>query len=242
MLSDIQFLQMTGRDRAHLCPVVCGSSSFQLTFASAAAFQGLVEAARQAGFGLAIASAHRDFERQLSIWNAKASGQRPVLGNDGKPLDIDSLTERQRVFAILRWSALPGASRHHWGSDLDIYDAAAVSPAYQVQLSSDETTGEGVFAGLHCWLDARIDAGEAFGFYRPYRADRGGVAPEPWHLSFAPESRQFQRQMDPARYYDFLSAQRLALRQAVLDHFEEIYHRFIEPVDVRARFILSRGE
>ncbi len=241
-MGDIQFRQMTGRDRAHLCPVVCGSSSFQLTFAAAAAFQGLVEAARQAGFELAIASAHRDFERQLLIWNAKASGRRPVLDNAGKPLDIDSLTERQWVFAMLRWSALPGASRHHWGSDLDIYDAATVSPAYQVQLSPEETTGDGVFAELHRWLGARIDAGEAFGFYRPYRVDRGGVAPEPWHLSFAPESRQFQQQLDPARYYDFLSAQRLALRQTVLDHFEEIYHRFIEPADVSTRFTLSRGE
>jgi LAS superfamily LD-carboxypeptidase LdcB len=221
--------------------VVCGSGSFQLTYAAAAAFQGLAEAAGQAGFELAIASAHRDFERQRWIWNAKASGQRPVLDAYGEPLDIDSFTERQWVFAILRWSALPGASRHHWGSDLDIYDAATVSPDYQVQLSLDETTVGGVFADLHLWLDARIDAGEAFGFYRPYQLDHGGVAPEPWHLSFAPESRHFQQQLEPGRYYDFLSAQGLALRQTVLDHFEEIYHRFVEPADVSTRFIHSLG-
>ena len=31
-------------------------------------------------------------------------------------------------------------------------------------------------------------AGE-FGFYRPYASDRGGVQPEPWHLSYAPVAR-----------------------------------------------------
>ena len=30
----------------------------------------------------------------------------------------------------------------------------------------------------------------AFGFFRPYTTDRGGVAPEPWHLSYAPVARQ----------------------------------------------------
>ncbi len=29
-----------------------------------------------------------------------------------------------------------------------------------------------------------------FGFYRPYAVDRGGVHPEPWHLSYAPLAQQ----------------------------------------------------
>ena len=29
---------------------------------------------------------------------------------------------------------------------------------------------------------------QRFGFFRPYRTDRGGVSPEPWHLSYAPVS------------------------------------------------------
>ena len=32
----------------------------------------------------------------------------------------------------------------------------------------------------------------AFGFFRPYTTDRGGVAPEPWHLSYAPVAARAQ--------------------------------------------------
>ncbi|MCZ8486094.1 D-alanyl-D-alanine carboxypeptidase family protein [Vibrio lentus] len=30
-------------------------------------------------------------------------------------------SEQQKLSAILRWSALPGASRHHWGCDFDVF-------------------------------------------------------------------------------------------------------------------------
>lgn len=230
MPSDMRFSQLTGCEGTHLRQL-CGN--YQLTFAAAEAFENLAAAARIAGYELAIASAHRNFERQRLIWNAKASGLRPVLDTDGEPLDIASLSERELVFAILRWSALPGASRHHWGCDLDIYDAAAVAPDYQVQLVPEETEGDGAFAGLHRWLDARIEAQNAFGFYRPYDRDRGGVAPEPWHLSYAPESRQCEREFESARYYEWLATQDIALRQTVLQHSDEIYQRFIEPGDAQ---------
>ena len=39
------------------------------------------------------------------------------------PLAPDALIE-----TILLWSALPGGSRHHWGTDVDVFDAAAVAP------------------------------------------------------------------------------------------------------------------
>ena len=75
MSSDIRFSQLIGCDGAHLRQL-CGN--YQLTFAAAEAFQSLAAAARIVGYELAIASAHRNFERQRLIWNAKASGLRPV--------------------------------------------------------------------------------------------------------------------------------------------------------------------
>jgi hypothetical protein len=36
-------------------------------------------------------------------------------------------------------------------------------------------------------------AGESRGFYRPYAVDRGGVAPERWHLSYAPLAAACER-------------------------------------------------
>ncbi len=41
---------------------------------------------------------------------------------------LASSAEAERVAAILVWSALPGASRHHWGTDCDVIDAAALPP------------------------------------------------------------------------------------------------------------------
>ncbi|SPY94009.1 D-alanyl-D-alanine carboxypeptidase [Proteus mirabilis] len=65
------------------------------------------------------ASFIRSFERQLAIWNGKFEGTRPVLDAESQPIDIQTLSEGQRCEAILKWSALPGASRHHWGTEID---------------------------------------------------------------------------------------------------------------------------
>jgi LAS superfamily LD-carboxypeptidase LdcB len=230
MLPGTGFGQLTGEHCEHLCRVPCGDDNFQLTPLTAQAFLSLAAAAREAGIELAIASAHRNLQRQLSIWNAKACGQRPVLDQSGVALDVATLSERELVFAILRWSALPGTSRHHWGTDLDVYDAAATAIDYKVQLTPAETCEGGVFARLHAWLDERIAQGAACGFYRPYAVDLGGVAPEPWHLSYAPEALLFEQLVSPEPYYAWLAQQPLALRHVVLAHFEEIYARFIAPV------------
>lgn len=82
-----------------------------------------------------------------------------------------------RCEAILRWSALPGASRHHWDTDLDIFDPDLLPPGAQLQLTPEEYLPGGCFASLTRWLDRHL--GE-YGFYRPYARDRGGVAVEAW--------------------------------------------------------------
>ena len=45
------------------------------------------EAAKE-GFELRIESAYRPFERQLSIWNRKASGELPLLSAEGVPMEL----------------------------------------------------------------------------------------------------------------------------------------------------------
>ena len=44
------------------------------------------------------------------------------------------------------------------------------------------------------WLDALISADDAEGFYKPYNADYGGVAPEAWHISYRPVASALQKQ------------------------------------------------
>jgi len=177
--------QLTGQEDSHLVMLADGH---RLQNEAARAFEALQEDARQAGFDLAIASSFRPFTRQLAIWNGKASGARPVYDDQGAEIALEQLSPSEQLHAILRFSALPGTSRHHWGTDVDVYDAAAVAPDYAVQLSVQEVEDGGVFDPLHRWLDIRMVAGESHGFYRPYHRDHGGVAPERWHLSYAPLS------------------------------------------------------
>src|SRR5258705_9041331 len=142
-----------------------------------AAFLQLRTAAAAEGFDLAILSGFRGFEGQRYIWNRKAGGGLAALDSNARPLDIGRLSPRELVFAILRWSALPGASRHHWGTDVDVYDQAAKPKGYEVELIPAEVETGGMFGPLHGWLDRRIAGGTSFGFFRPYDIDRQGVAP-----------------------------------------------------------------
>ncbi|WP_439102742.1 M15 family metallopeptidase [Congregibacter sp.] len=153
-------------------------------------------AAEKEGYKLQIASAYRSYERQLSIWNGKLSGERPVLDDNDHTIDIRDLSDAECIRCVLRFSAMPGGSRHHWGTDLDVYDAAAVADDYRVQLSAAEVDAAGPFGAMHAWLDQRIARGESFGFYRPYDRDRGGVAAERWHLSYAPLATDFECAID----------------------------------------------
>lgn len=182
--------------------------------------------ASQAGFELALASGFRGFERQLTIWNAKAEGRRALLDDNGNRLDPADLSPVQRLFAILRWSALPGGSRHHWGTDIDVYDAEPSRQGYRVQLTHEETRHDGVHGEFHQWLDAELD-GKDSPFFRPYRQWHGGVAPEPWHLSCAPLSAAYQRSLERQPLRQLLAATDIALKDEILAHFDEIFDRFI---------------
>lgn len=186
----------------------------------------LAERAASAGFILKVASSYRSFDRQLLIWNNKARGLRPVLNDAGEVIDINLLSERDKAFAILRWSALPGASRHHWGTDIDVYGSVHIDPGYQLQLTVAETQGDGPFAEFHRWLDDELAQGNS-DFFRPYAQDRGGIAPEPWHLSYAPLATIFSRQFTQDLLREQLAQTDVELKQTLLDNLDEIYQRFI---------------
>ena len=225
-------LATLGQSETHLCdPPVVAALGAALHREVVAPFLALQGAAREAGFELAVESGFRGFERQLSLWNRKAAGELPVLDSEARPLDPATLGEVELAFAILRWSALPGASRHHWGTDLDVYDAAACPPGYRVELIPAEVEGGGMFAPMHEWLDRRIARDGAWGFFRPYDRDRGGVAPERWHLSHAPTAAAFQHRLTPDLLRDALGNAEMRLRDAVLDHLDQIFERFVMNVN-----------
>ncbi len=199
-------------------------------------FRSLKREARTAGFDLRILSGYRSFEQQLSIWNGKASGKLTVLDSNAVSLDVAALSERELVFAILRWSALPGASRHHWGTDLDVYDAAVTPEGYEIELIPEEVNAGGMFGPLHEWLDERIATDSSFGFFRPYDEDRQGVAPERWHLSYAPVAALYLQQLTSDVLRAAIERADLQLRDTVLMQLDEIHERFVIDVNAFGRF------
>lgn len=204
-------LELTGRTRAHV--VELDAPRAILHRAVARPLRAMRAAAARAGIDLAVASSFRDFDVQVRIWNEKWTGRRPLLDRSGRVLVAERLAPAARVAAILAWSAPPGASRHHWGTDLDVFDRAAVPAHYRLRLETAEYGGGGPFARLTRWLDENMGR---FGFYRPYVTDRGGVAPEPWHLSHAPTARQASRRLRLATVRAALESGEIEGRDALL--------------------------
>jgi len=228
-------LELTGRARSHV--IEAGSPGCLLHRNVAAAFCAMRDAAARAGIGLEAASSFRDFARQRDIWNAKYRGERPLLDAAGRPLKAAGLDDEQRLDAILRWTALPGASRHHWGTDFDAIDRRALPAGQRVQLVSEEYGPGGIFEALTGWLDRHM---RRYGFYRPYDADSRGTAQEPWHLSFAPVARQAERELDAATLAEAVRGRGVLGEACVLQRLPEIHARFVRgaarPPRMRSRW------
>tara|TARA_Y100000768_G_C23987633_1_gene689954 strand:- start:2037 stop:2717 length:681 start_codon:yes stop_codon:yes gene_type:complete len=179
---------------------------------------------------LQIISGYRDFDRQLAIFNAKALGERKILNDQEELLEPKSLTPLELLEAILRFSALPGVSRHHWGTDIDIYDASQIKKE-DVQLKASECENNGACAELHLWLDEQITQKNAFGFYRPYQEDLGGVSPEKWHISYKPLSDQFFESYTLDIFLKNLNMANLELKTELLKNPEYFFERYFQRIN-----------
>jgi LAS superfamily LD-carboxypeptidase LdcB len=223
---DFTLEQLTGQSRDHLTALSDPRCSLHREVAGS--FLAMRAAAAADGLDLVAFSSFRDFDRQLAIWNAKFRGEREMQDRAGRRLDALALPPAERVSAILWWSALPGASRHHWGTDFDVMDLATLPPGYRVQVVPAEYAPGGPFHRLTTWLDANM---HAYGFYRPYATDRGGVSPEPWHLSHAPVAQRAQRALSLEGLREVLSRREIEGKEAVLETLAENFRRYVLDVD-----------
>jgi LAS superfamily LD-carboxypeptidase LdcB len=218
--------QLTGRSRSHLREVADPRCALHVD--AMAPFLAMRAAAAADGLDLTAFSSFRDFDRQLAIWNGKFRGERPMQDRAGQPLDALSLPPAERVTAILWWSALPGASRHHWGTDFDVMDARAMPAGYKLQVVPAEYQVGGPFHRLTIWLDAHM---HAFGFFRPYATDRGGVSPEPWHLSYAPVAKRALAGFSAEKLRTVLAQSAIEGRVEVLAALDRNFATYVANVD-----------
>lgn len=202
---------------------------FKLESQTALAFKAMADCAAKDGIKLAICSAYRPFDRQLAIWNAKASGKRAVLDINEQPVDISPLSDDELVDLILLWSALPGASRHHWGTDIDVFDAEQIE-AKSLRLVEAEYRDGGPCAQLHQWLVANA---KDFGFYFPFQRGQSAVSAEPWHISYFPVSQALLPQFEVQTLAQIIAHSDMLLKDAVIRRLPELVaeyvHRIAQP-------------
>lgn len=217
---------LTGKSREHLVPLPNPISDKHFLQADCVkAFLSLQQAAKNAGFNLQPASTFRDFERQMGIWNAKFNGERKVHDDDGCAIDLSCLDEWQKCQAILRWSAIPGASRHHWGTEIDIFDPDLLPEGQSLQLEPWEYQTGGYFQKLTNWLLANA---EDYGFFFPFmeREDKK-IGVEPWHISYFPIAEIYERSFSAEILQNAWNNADLAGKNCLKAHIDEIFADYI---------------
>lgn len=162
------------------------------------AFKKMWESAQKDGITLKIISSTRTFAQQKTIWEEK-------WGRFAK----GAPASRDRALKILEYSSMPGSSRHHWGTDVDLND-----------LNNPSFEGNGKYAKVYEWLVAH--AGE-FGFCQPYTAGRPfGYHEEKWHWSYVPLSKpflaQYKASIHDSDIQGFLGAN-MALEIGAVEHY-----------------------
>lgn len=153
---------------------MCSRDGLYLRTEARNAFVAMHDSALANGIRLTALSATRTFGHQRAIWNRKWA--RPhYMGWT----DIDKARD------ILLYSSMPGSSRHHWGTDVDIH---SLEP-------SDFIQGDG--AQVVAWLRKKA---HHFGFVEVYTADpaRTGYQPEAWHWSYLPLAQPFLEALNAA--------------------------------------------
>ena len=132
------------------------------------AFKVLHEAAIDEGLEIKILSGTRSFSYQQSIWERKWEKPR-YMGWDALDKALD----------ILTYSSMPGTSRHHWGTDIDLN-------AFENEYFE---SGEGL--EVYEFLNR---CASTFGFQQVYtsketpNSPRSGYEEEKWHWSYTPIS------------------------------------------------------
>jgi len=128
--------------------------------------------ASKAGFDIGVVSGFRSYEDQKLIWIRKY-----------KKYLSQGFSLKETIKKIIEYSTIPGTSRHHWGTDMDIIDANKPMPSDPLEAKHFQKGG--IYADFKQWLEENANR---YGFYEVYtnNPQRKGFKYEPWHFSYYP--------------------------------------------------------
>ena len=174
------------------------------------AFIKMKDAAEKDGIIIKLVSGFRDFYRQQMIWNNKYKKFTNEFSLDG-PTAIKE---------IIRFSTIPGTSRHHWGTEIDIIDKNFENE--KDLLISKKYEKGGIFYSLKKWMD---ENSKRFGFYIVYDDDsnRPGFEYEPWHYTYKPVSDLYQREFLKLNLKSIISKTKVEGKEFINDEFIKKY-------------------
>ncbi|MCF6182204.1 M15 family metallopeptidase [Lutibacter sp.] len=143
-------------------------------------FKKMQKEALKSGIKIQIVSGYRSYQRQLQIWNNKYD-----------KYILEGFSPKETIYKIIEYTTIPGTSRHHWGTEIDIIDANVKMPANL--LSATNYNKKGIYNNLKKWMDVNS---EKFGFYLVYNnnSSRKGFKYEPWHYSYKKLSKPMLKQ------------------------------------------------
>lgn len=176
-------------------PNLIEKDGYRLRPKAADAFDALKAAALKDGIAIKVVSSYRDYAHQNRIWERKylrfrESGLSPI----------------QSIQKIIEYSTIPGTSRHHWGTDLDLIDG---TPKVDGDvLVPSKFHGTGPFCKFKDWMDIHANS---FGFELVYTdaIDRKGFKYEPWHYSYAPLSKPYLKAYNDLHIQQKMTAAKL---------------------------------
>jgi LAS superfamily LD-carboxypeptidase LdcB len=144
------------------------------------AFVRLKAEALKSDIRIQVVSSYRSYIHQNRIWERKYNR------NISK-----GLTPEESIDNIIEYSTIPGTSRHHWGTDVDIIDANVLQPSSVLQPKHFKENG--CYRKLKSWMN---DNASTYGFYLVYtdNPNRKGFKYEPWHYSYKPLSSRYLSQ------------------------------------------------
>lgn len=203
---DITVENLLGLSQSHL-----KSESILLEEETYQAFSLMRSKALKENIGLKIVSGYRSFERQKEIWEWKF-----------KQL-TQTKTPTEAISEIMTYSSIPGTSRHHWGTDIDLIDESVSAPKGDLLLQ-EHYHGDAAFSKMKTWMK-RYSSDFGFELVYTQNTNRTGFNYEPWHYTYVPKAKPYLKLQSQKNYRKAWNKLKFEGKSYMTDSFVDSYFK-----------------